>query len=330
MALAVGNAQPGRISGTGVAQPGKISGTGVAQPGRITSVGNINSPSISGAKPVVTDSYLLGQRQLLSENQKYLDAINRLSASQQQTYAPPINWSQINAQARAAATKAVNPLYVKKLNMFLAEQAQKRTQQQQQTQTDISTIEDTLKQRLEQTGIERSRVGEDVAQSLSDIATQSDTFQTDSGQAFEQGREELGQELATSGLGTSGVGRQQVAQATEQQNVTEQRQEKQFQQARAQQQLFKSRSIDDLLRSDELSTIGAEKGKKQAQFDLDNYIKGLSLAEKRERFELEVERKGALLDEESRQTSKLVKSFIDSIKGNAQKQAAYQAYGGFI
>jgi hypothetical protein len=252
-----------------------------------------------------------------------------IAAANYRPTAPPLNVNQINAQARAAAEKAINPLYVKKLNNFLAQQNAKQAQYQGQYNMDVQNIQDTLGNQLESNQTQRGRDQEDTATNLANIATSADQFQTDTGQQNEQQRQELGQQLASTGL-TGGLARGKVQQANEQQNTAEQRQQQQFSQAQSQQKVLQSRSLSDLLKSDELAKTSAEKGKKQAKFNLDNYLKQLSLSTKEGKMSLEEQRQERLLSETQNQRSGLVSKFIQSIGNSGQRAAAYQAYGGFL
>lgn len=274
---------------------------------------------VPAQQPQQPSQYELLQRQLA-----------KLQQQQQQVYAPTLNYAQINAQARKQAQAAVNPRYVKELQLFQQQQQLKRQQQQQQYQTNVADIERQLQQGLESSGIQRERTAEDTAQNLSEISNQADIFQTDSSQQFEQARQDLGDQAAASGLGPKGLGGQQVAQATQQQNTAEARQAQSFQRAKEQQNLFKNRTFEDLLRSDELAKTSATEGKKQAKFDIDSYLKNLNLETEQGTRSIETSRLSAQLGAESDARAKLVQNFIQSIKNPAQRQAAYSAYGGLL
>ena len=244
-------------------------------------------------------------------------------------YAPKLDFGSISAKARAAAEGAVNPLYIKKLNNYLAESAAKRQQQQKQFEMTVKNLEDQLYETKQGNEISRVRTTEDVASNLEQIATEADEFQVDAGTALEDTRAALGTELGASGL-RGGLASQKVSRTVSDQNTQEQRQEQQFGRAREQQQLFKTRTFDDLLRSDELATKSTERGKGQAKFDLDSYIENLGLEERSTRDALEAERQGAIIGNERQQQGLLVRAFVDSIKNPAQREAALAAYGGLI
>lgn len=337
--ITVRNANPAGISGVGVAQPRVgISGVGVAQPSsRITGVGvaqprvGISGVGVAGslAQQVASNQASLGQGN--AEYQRLLGEINRLSSQlNQRVYAPRLDFAAINAQARQQAEANVNPLYTKYLNQYLQQQAAKRAQREQEYKFTIQDIEDTLRQTQEANVLGRQRTTEDVAQNLADINLSADQYQTDTGQEFEQARLGQAQQLAASGLATSGLGRQQQRQLGEQATTAEQRQEQTFETARQAQQLFKSRTLEDLLKSDELANLTAGKGKERAKFDLDAYIENARLEEEQKRTSLDVERQGAVLAATGDIQSQLVRNFINSIGDPAQRQAAIEAYGGLL
>jgi hypothetical protein len=336
MAISVGVANPGNISGVGVAQPGQISGVGVAQPGRITSVGNATPGTISGVgvlgslnNAAIAGNAYVNQAQV--DYQKLIrDALSKIGAQQQPVYAPRLDFAAINAQSRAAAENAVNPLYTRKLNEFLAEQSAKRARQQQTFETANKILEEDLGQALGASELQRSRTAEDVATNIGQTRQQEQQFQEDSGTQFEDQRLAQARAQAASGILGSGAGQRQTTQATGARNTQEKRQVEQFNQARAAQELFKTRSFEDLLKSDELSKLKTTRGKEAAKFDLDAYIQDLGFEETKTRSQLEEERLGSIQKEVENQRSGLVSNFINSIQNAGQRDAAFRAYGGML
>ncbi len=244
-------------------------------------------------------------------------------------YAPKLDVASLNAKARSAAEGAVNPYYTKLLNDFLGEQSFKRQTEQKQYETNVTNLQDSLKQTLEQNAITKTRTTEDVAQNVTDINVGADEFQQDTGQEFDVARQEQARELAAGGL-TGGIGAQKRAGAQEQRNTQESRQEKKFQAARDQQALFKGRTFEDLLKSDVNKTTETEKGKKQAKFDLDNYIKGLEFSEKQTRNTLEEQRLQRIAAEQQNQAKLLFNNYLAGISNPAQYEAAVRTYGSVV
>lgn len=239
-----------------------------------------------------------------------------------QVYAPKLDFAAVSAQARQAAEGNVNPFYTKTLNDFLTQQAAKRQQQQTLHDTNVQNIEDTLKQTLEGNDISKARTAEDVATNQAQINTTADQNQTDTGQAFDASRLALAKTASTGGLGA-----QQLEAAQTNRNTSEQRQEEGFTQKRQEQELFKTRSFEDLARSGALAGTSAEKGKKAANFDLDTYIQNAGFTEQDKRNELEQARLQAVSGEEDKQQKIITNNWINSIADPAQRQAALQAYG---
>ena len=195
----------------------------------------------------------------------------QLAAANKQVYAPALDYNSIYNKANAQAQEAVNPLYTKQLNDFLAQQAASKAQTEQQTQMNITNLQDTLKNTLEGNAITGARTTEDTAKNLADINTTADQYQTDTGQKFAADRITQAGDLAKSGL-TGGIGAQQTEASTLARNTAEARQGVKFQQGRVDQELSKARTFEDLARAGELAKSSATKGEKQANFDLGNFI----------------------------------------------------------
>lgn len=240
-----------------------------------------------------------------------------------QVYAPKLDVAAISAKARAAAEGAVNPFYTKQLTDFLAKQAAQKQQQQTQYQTNIKNMEDTLKQTLEQNAITGARTGEDVAQNIAEVNQTADEFQTDTGQDFDQARLEVARQASTGGLGAQKTEGAQAAR-----NTQESRQVQKFQTAKQEQELFKSRTFDDLARSGKLAKEGTEKGKAAAKFDLDSYIQNAGFVEKETRNQLEQQRLQAIGQEQGNQSKLLFNQYLAGISDPAKYEAAVRTYGG--
>ena len=260
-----------------------------------------------------------------SDYAKLLTQIKSMQ-SQQQVYAPKLDFAAINSQARSAAENAVNPYYTKTLNDFLTQQAAKRTQYETQNATNVQNLQDTLKQTLEANALSKERTGADVALNQEQINTQNDQNQQDTGTQFEDQRLADAKALATAGILGSGAGNRATATNAANANTAEGRQNAKFQEQRNQQELFKTRTFEDLAKSGELATANTAKGEKQAKFDLDSYIQNLGFEEQNQRNSLEQQRLSAVGQEQQNQQQLLVNNFINSIADPAKRQAALQAY----
>lgn len=260
--------------------------------------------------------------------QAVLKQIAAASGGGAQVYAPKLDIAAINSQARSAAENAVNPYYTKTLNDFLAQQSAQKQQQQTQFQTNVQNLQDQLKQTQEANALTGTRTTEDVAAKQGLINESNNQNQIDTGTQFEDARLAQAKAQAASGVLGTGAGNRATGVATAGRNTQEGRQNVQFQQQRDQQELFKSRTFEDLAKSNELAKTSEAKGVKAAQFDLDSYIQNAGFTEQNQRNQLEQERLGRVGQEQQNQGRLLVNNFINSIANPAQRQAAVQAYSG--
>lgn len=316
MALTLAQAKPPTISSVGVARP------------------NVTLGATTQARPP----------QLLSPVQNFVQSAQTLLAQPKATAPTPppvvpmapavvkppaLDLAALQAKARADAEGAVNPYYTKLLNDFLTQQSAQKAQQQAQYDTNIKNLDDQLAETLKTNEITGKRTTEDVGQNMADINQNADIFQTDSGQAADAARIAQARGLAQSGL-TGGVGAQQQEAATAASNTGEKRQEQQFQHQRQAQELFKTRTFEDLARSGELATKSTEKGKKAAKFDLDSFIEGQGFNEQNQRSSLEQQRLGAVQQEQGNRAKLALNEWLAKIRDPAQLLAASQIYGGAV
>lgn len=244
-------------------------------------------------------------------------------------YAPALNIAALTSQARASAEGAVNPYYTKSLNDFLAQQSALKAQQQQSYDLDIKNFQDQLNQTLDQNATTKTRTAEDTATNEAQVADTADQFQTDSGKQFTTDRLAKAETVAQAGL-TGGIGAQQQEAAQEAHNTDESRQTTQFQQQKDQQELFKSRTFEDLAKSGELATTTSNKGQAQAKFNLDNYITNQNFDIQNKKNDLEQSRLQAVAAEQKNQAHLAFNKFIAGIANPAQRQAAINAYSSLI
>lgn len=262
--------------------------------------------------------------------QKQIDSLNATIKANQQAYAPALDLASINSQARAKAEANVNPYYTKQLQTFLQKQAFQRGVQQKQTQMNIEGLNENLQNTLQAGEIDKTRTAEDVATNLNKINTKADEFQQDTGEQFNDARIQQAKQIASQGLTQSGIGSQQQLATQSKRNTVEGRQSAEFQQQKDVQNLFKTRTFEDIARSGGLAKKAKERGVKQAEFDLNNYIKNQEFELESEKLSLESQRLQRIAQETSAQGGMLVNQFIQSIANPAQRQAAAQAYGGLF
>ncbi len=329
MAISVGVANPGTISGVVTATPPRITGTSVATPGTLgPTVNNYGtqtsySPNFIPLK-VGTSGSRTASPSLLQEF-----GGGGGGGAPAPVYAPKLDVAAVNAQARAAAENAVNPYYTKVLNEFLTQQAAQRARAQTQYQTDITDIEDTLKETVEGNALTKARTEEDVTKNIADIADSADEFQTDSGEEFDAARMMEARDTAASGK-TGGLALQASEKGVEKRNKVEERQAKKFKDLKETQQLFKGRTMADLLKSDELATKRTEKGKTQRKFDLDSYIESQDFETSNKRNELERSRLNDITQNQSSQSKLLFNNYLAGIADPAKYEAAVRTYGGLF
>lgn len=227
------------------------------------------------------------------------------------------NWRR----AQSAAEKAVNPLYKKKLDNFLAKQAtQKKTKKGEYNLT-VEEAERLRNEALEGNQVTRTRTGEDVAQAIEQVNKVEGQFQTDEGQQFDQNYRAAAEQLAASGMATTGIGGQQTADAIRLRNVTSQRQLDEFQGQREAKQLFKTRTFEDLARGDAQATALATSKKKAAKFDLDSYLEDLAHDAKIFKLENESQRLAAVYADAERRDQLGVEQFLASLRGQGYSAA---------
>lgn len=254
--------------------------------------------------------------------------IASLLRAQQQVYAPPLNLSSIYSQAGAKAASAVNPYYTKQLQDFQAQQAQDKALQQQQTQMNIQNLQTQLQNTLQGNSIAQARTGQDVLQNEQQIGIKADQQQQDQGTQFDQARIAQAKQLASQGLTTSGLGEQQVQGSQDTRNLQETRQAADVAQQNQAQELFKSRTFEDLARSGELAGQAEKTGETQQNFDLNKFIQGQAYSLQQQTQSLEQQRLARVSQETQNQAKLLVNQFIQSISNPAQRLAAAQQYQG--
>lgn len=229
--------------------------------------------------------------------------INQIN-SQPQAAIP--NFSAINAQARRRAAKAVNPYYQKELQTFLTTQKIKKQRAKQDFKSTVADL-----------ATARARTGEDVATNLGEIANTEDVFQTQEGQAFDQARLTLAGDVAEAGLAGSGLGAQQQQQAVQQRNVESVQQQRSFNVQRQAQELFRTRTFEDISRQ-----------KTKAKIDVDRYVKDLARETIQGKRQTEKERLSAFAQEEARQRALGFQRFLRTINNPGVLAETARAFGG--
>lgn len=244
---------------------------------------------------------------------------------------PFYNTSAAWATAQKQAAKAVNPVYVDKLNAYLKKENLQTAQQTTQTATNKAGITDALTQALNDIGTQRTRTGEDQATQIGDINQQETNFQTDEGTQFDRARAALLGEVANSGLTTSGLGKQQGTNAIADRNQASKEQEQQFGNSKRDVNTLATRTFADLSTSENRAQGSATSKTKQEDVNLKNYIDSAKLEENSFRTSNEADRLGAIAGETNNQYTKGVANFIQSLIGSGARSQdialAQQIYG---
>lgn len=251
-------------------------------------------------------------------------------------YSPPVprlasfdimsNWRN----AQSAAERAQNPLYEKKLNDFLARNAQKKATKNTEFDLTKENINLEKSQAFEDSALSRARTTEDVTGAIDKINQQEGYYQQDEGRSFDTEYRQAAEELATQGAATTGLGKQASSDMVRLRNVTNTRQLDEFKGMREAKNLFKTRTFEDLARADVRADIAATNKTKGAQIDFDSYLEDLAYDEKVFKFENEQQRLEAVLRDTGNYEKAGVESFLASLAGkgyNAQEIAlARQTY----
>lgn len=249
----------------------------------------------------------------------------------------PYDYTAAQAQAKAAAANAVNPLYSQKFNDFIKQAQVQQERQQADTNTANSLLEQNLTNLQQANATSGQRVGEDTQTNLDQLANTEQNFQQDTGTAADQAR------IAAARTGNigSGIDTQNAQAAIKTQNTAESRQQQSFDVQAKAQQLFKSRSFEDLARSNELGLQSTTQGKTANNLSLARYIADYGTQQdaagnytaantKQSVNALEEARQAALLTETNNQGVNAFNKYVASLTGaRAQDISATRAAYGY-
>lgn len=297
--------------------------------GADTTKGSFEARRISDPNPPKTTS---GK----DNTSSYLQGLqSQLAALQQQlAYQPKLPQFDVMAnynRARSQAERSVNPLYEKYLKDFLA----KQSTQKQNKQTEVGLRKESnqieLGQTLGENQVNRTRTMEDTAAAIQRLGEQEGQMQQDTGTQFDIDRRAAAETIAAAGLTTSGIGQSKMFDLVDQRNISEERQVAEFNNQREAKKLFQTRTIEDLARGDENARTIAQQKDKEAQFDLDAYLRELAHEETAFRTENEIKRLGDINSQSSVYERQGTQSFLASLAGAGWRPQdialAYQVYG---
>lgn len=269
-------------------------------------------------------------------NNDFMKSLNaQIAALQQQlAYQPKLPSFDIMSnynRARSQAEAAVNPLYDKYLNDFLAGQQVSKANKQQETGLAKEGISQELQRTLEGNTVNRTRTAEDTANAIGTLNTQEGNFQRDTGTQNDIDRRALAEGVAASGLTTSGIGQGQIYDQNNKRNLDEGQQVQEYANQRQAKKLFETRTFEDLARGDKEADQIATQKNKSADFDLEQYLDELATNETQFRNENEYKRLGDIAEQTGTYESAGTQSFLSSLAGAGWRpqdiQLAYQIYG---
>jgi hypothetical protein len=271
-----------------------------------------------------------------SSNSDYLKGLqSQLSALQAQlAYQPKLPQFDVLGnykRARSQAEKAVNPMYEKYLKDFLAKQSIQKQNKKGQTKLAKESNALELGQTLGESEVTRGRTMEDTLAAIDKLNTQEGEFQQDSGTQFDIDRRANAEQIAAAGMTTSGLGAQNMYDQETARNIGEERQVVEFNNQREAKKLFQARTFEDLARGDENAKAVSAQRDKEAQFDLDAYLRELAADETQFRTENELKRLTDISQQATTYERKGSQEFLASLAGAGWRPQdialAYQVYG---
>lgn len=200
------------------------------------------------------------------------------------------NYSDQWNKAQSQAAKEAGSFYNNSIKMATKSFNNARKKAEQQFNLSKEGIQTQLDYSLEDSATQRARTGEDTQAAIDKINKGEGIYQQDEGRAFDQNYRQVAEQLAAAGAATTGLGQQQTADMVRLRNVQNQRQLDEFQDQRAARELFKTRTFEDLARSDERAQQSAAFQTKGAQFDLDWALENAAEIFENEKLAAEVKR----------------------------------------
>lgn len=234
-------------------------------------------------------------------------------------------------RAKKQATRAVTPLYNKKLNLFLEGQGIKKQEKKQTYGLERENNRMGLANQLEDNQTTRTRTGEDLLNVLQDIVGNRENFLQDEGTEFDDARRGLQEDIAAGGATDTGLGQQAIGRQMTDRNISSERQMEEFENQEAAKRLLATRSISDLATSDTRSKQQKGQLDKAAKIDFDSYMKSLANEEKSFRLTNQLERSLEIARQSQSLYNQDVAKFIAGLGGQGYRAQdialAKQVYG---
>lgn len=232
---------------------------------------------------------------------------------------PVYNTSDAWASAGKRASASVNPVYRDKLNNKLAEFKAGIRQQKVQTNRGKTALDTKLTQDVEDINTNRERTSEDAASKIAESQYQEGQFQDIEGQEFDQANRQARTDLAAAGLTESGLGQQSLEQGQIDRNNTSADQVRTFKNQQAAQELFKTRTFEDLGTTQTRKTDLTDVQKKDLDITLSDYIENTNIAEKQFRWQNEAERLDALFGAQQNAYNNDIRQFLAGLSGQGYR-----------
>lgn len=263
----------------------------------------------------------------------YLNSLNSQIAALQAQMTPTLPSMDLTGlynKAKTSAESAVNPYFTKQLNDFLGRQGELRKRSQADYQTKLTDLQDELKSFLEGSEVNRGRTTQDTSTAIGNTLADAVVNRTSEGRQFDIANEANKAQLADAGLTMSGLGKQQLYNITQTRAETGKQATVEKERKVEVQKLLKTRTFEDLARSDTQAGVQTEKGKKIAKVDLDREFGDLMWEESQTRWDLENKRQTAVINETDNQQRLSMQNYIASLKTPAQKEYAAKIYGSYL
>ncbi len=284
------------------------------------------SPSYSSDTTSAAIAALHGQYDDLMKQSQALQA--QLAA---QPKLPKFDYAGSYANAQATAANTVNPVYQDKLNQYLSKAQAALGQKQVDVSRNKEDIQTSLTQALQDSQTNRQQTNEDVATKLGDIGANEGSYQIQEGRQFDAARTALLGDVANSGLTESGIGQGKINNATVDRNNASADQVRTFDNQKRDTNLFQTRTLADLDKSDTRAKGGADRSTQAQDIDLNNFIQNSQLDEQGFRANNEMDRVGAVNSATQSAYQNIVAQTIAALSGGgarAQDVALFkQVYG---
>lgn len=297
----------------------------------VRATGNNNLPSqpryagVTGTdinRNAALDREIAARDKEIAALQAQLEAIPRL---------PIYNTTEAWARAERTATAAVNPVYQDKLNNALAKFNQQRRHQKTVTKRGKEDLDIQQRQLMEDLETQRQRTSEDVEAQLAESRYQEALFQDVEGTQFDRANRQARTELAQAGLTMSGLGQQQLAEMEAERNLESADRVRSFENERAAQELFRTRTFEDLDIKGKRGEEATKRAKKDLDIELDNFLKMVAFQEREFRWQNEQDRLAAIAQATTNAYNTEIRNWLSNLANEGWRpqdiQAAYQTYG---